>query len=51
MQNGLNEININVNDQGISSNLVYGTKLMREINSDLIKFDNENSLLSVPRGL
>ena len=29
MQNGLNEININVNDQGISSNLVYGTKLMR----------------------
>jgi hypothetical protein len=51
MQNGLNEININVNDQGISSNLVYGTKLMREINSDLIKFGNENNLMSTPKGL
>ena len=51
MQNGLSEINININEQGISSNLVYGTKLMREINSDLIKFDNENNLRATARGL
>lgn len=51
MEKGLAEINITINDQGISSNLLYSTKTIKAISPEIIKRKNETKSLKVPRGV
>ena len=51
MKNGLARIQITVNDQGIASDLLYSTKLMREISPDVINRINQSRSLKIPKGV
>jgi hypothetical protein len=51
IKQGLDNVNIQISDQGINSTLQYSTKMVKGISSDLLKFQNSRRFDKGSRGI
>ena len=51
IQQGLESVNIQISEQGISTNLRYSTKIIKGISSDLLKFQNSRRFSAFTKGV